>query len=218
MEILLDTYLSSLGLTRNMVATLSGVAANTINRSKDKNAFTINPRVHYAIAMATGKSVDQVFKEIIDLEMNTDITIEEFKSFINRIFKENDIKAGIYNEDLGYPIDAVVVEIALPSGDTVRFGIHFINKDDYDEDSISSPVYSDDSFVLTKDDILQELADSMSSYDNFNEDDGLYYPVELESAVGTKYTHKTDYEFMGVSKKDSEFLADLGKKLLFYRG
>ncbi|MCY9806585.1 hypothetical protein OXT66_03345 [Lentilactobacillus senioris] len=218
MEKLLDKYLNNLGLTRAELSRKGGISVTALQRSSDKDAFSLNKNIPSAISMATGKTPGQVLDEITELEMRTDITTEEFKLLINRIFKENKIEADIYNEDLGYPIDAVVVEITLPSSDTVRFGVHFIDKDDYDEDSILSPVYPDDSFVLTKDDILQELADSMRGYDNFNEDDGFYYPAEFESTVGTNHTYKTDYEIIGICKKDSDFLANLGKKLLSYRG
>lgn len=195
MEKLLDTYLKRNHSNRSKIARQSGINLNTIKRSADpypdgsgKSATDINPRVMAAIAQVFKKTPGQVYDELIELESENDMTTEETKLLLINVLDNADATALVTAEDMGDKT-AVIAEIDLPSGETIRFSVN--NPDDDN---------------ITRFGVLADLAYAMADYDH--EDDGEFYPTQHEDS------QPVDAEYMGVSSADADYLNQLSDKVL----
>lgn len=186
----LDSYLNSFELTRYRLAKMTGIEPKTLQRASEQEATRINSNVVLAIAEALHKMPGQVLDELIEMEMENDMTTEEAKLLLINVLDEADATALVTVEDMGDGAESIVAEIDLPSGDTVRFAI---NKD-------TDPI--------TKFDVLTDLSYAMDDYDH--EEDGEFYPTQQDEGNDRPLV---DSEFTGVSKADSEYLASLSDKI-----
>lgn len=190
MKKLLDTYLNGLGLTRNQVSKKTGISATTLQRSSGKDAFTINPRVMWAISLMTDKTPGQTFDEIIELEKDTEMTTDEIVLLMNNTFKKLGVDPLITTEDMGDD-EQVVVELDLKSDDDpVRFVINGFVDD------------------ATRQNVLSDLSYVMDDYDHEKED-GLY-PTYRDSEEPKELV---EGEYMAVSEESSKYLADLSHRI-----
>lgn len=187
MKKILDTYLESIGLTRYKVSRLTGISPTTLQRSSDKDAFTINPRILWGISMITDKTPGEILDEIIKIEGENGMTTEEIQLVLSKIFKELGVNPYIYTNE-----NTVIAEIDLLG----------------DDDPVRFAVYTDE--ITSKDDVLQNLGQALRDFDT-QEEDG-YYPG-LYSDQATNHEPVTG-EYMPISKESSDYLAGLGKKIL----
>lgn len=202
MEKLLDTYLKRNGINRSEVVRKTSINLTTMQRSavawpdgRDREADEINPRVMFAVAETLRKTPGLVYDELIEMEMENDMTTEETKLLLINVLDEADATALVTVEDMGDDAEAVISEIDLPSKDTVRF---VVNK-------VDDPI--------TKYDVLTDLAFSMNDFDH--EDEGEFYPSRPAESLPPLYQRPlVDWEFMGVTKADSDYLSELSDKIL----
>lgn len=186
MEKLLDTYLEKYNLKRYQVAKQTGIGTTTLQRSSDKVAFAINPRVYASVAEILHKTPGQVFDEIIRLEEDTDMTTEELKVLLSKVFADMHTDTYVYTEDMGDFV-SVVAEITLPSDETVRFAVNMLPDQD-----------------ITRDDVFSDLSDAMT--DLPTDEDSV---VEIQDAASRLVVP----ESIAVSEEDSQFLNELSGKL-----
>ena len=195
MEKLLDTYLEKNDLTRYRLSKQTDLSPTTLQRSSDKDAFTINPRVLWGISLVTDKTPGKILDELIELEMENMMTAEEIVLLMTKTFKELNVKSFIYTEDMGYNEPAVMIELDLPSEETVSFAIN---------------AYSEEE-TATKDKVLFYLANGMKSFDEeSDEDDGLLLPPYVDASENAPLVVS---EYVGLSKEDADYLYDLGLKI-----
>lgn len=193
MKNLLGTYLKSNGLTRNKVGRTTPISATTVQRSSDKDALTINPRVLWAISLLIDKTPGQVLDDLIKLEEENDMTVEEIVLLMNKSLKSLGADPLVTVEDLGQDTDGneleqVVVELELKGDDDpVRFVINpFVNEE------------------IRKYDVLQDLSYAMADYDH--EDDGQLFPTYRGSVEDHELVEP---EYMGVSQESADYLYKL---------
>lgn len=186
MKKLLDTYLESIDLTRYQVGKATGISPTTLQRSSDKDAFTINPRILWGISMMTDKTPGQVLDEIIKIEEENDMTTDEIQLLLNNTFKEIGVKPYIYTDN------AVIAEIDLLG----------------DDDSVRFVVYPGED--LNRNDVLQGLGQALQDFDH--EEDDSFYPGMYSDQATDKQSVTAEY--MGITKDSADYLADLGKKVL----
>lgn len=190
MDKLLDTFLEKKNLNRNQIAKETGIAPTTLQRSSDKDALAINPRVYAAVAQVLHQTPGQVFDSIIELEEDTDMTIEETKLLLSNTFAKLNVDAFVSIEDMG-DFESVVAEITLPSEDTVRFAVNMLPDED-----------------ITRYDVFNDLSDVMDDFPT-NEDD-----LDLNEHTEPKLI---DAETMIVDETDQAYLNDLSKKIFSIR-
>lgn len=187
MKKLLDTYLESIGLTRYKVSRATKISPTTLQRSSDKDAFTINPRILWGISLMIDKTPGKILDEIIKMEEENGMTTDEIQLFLSKIFKELGVNPYIYTSE-----DTVIAEIdLLGDDDPVRFAVY------YDEN-------------ITRCDILQNLGQAMRDFDMQEGDN--YYPTLYSDQASDKQL--VTVEYMAISKESSDYLADIGKKIL----
>ena len=195
MKNLLGTYLKSNGLTRNKVGRTTPISATTVQRSSDKDALTINPRVLWAISLLIDKTPGQVLDDLIKLEEENDMTTEEIVLLMNKSLKSLGVDPLVTVEDLGQDADGneleqVVVELELKGDDDpVRFVIN--------------PFVSEE---VRKYDVLQDLSYAMADYDH-EEEDG-YYPTSRDSSEDHELVEP---EYMAISQESADYLLKLSK-------
>ncbi|WP_304057699.1 hypothetical protein [Levilactobacillus namurensis] len=193
MKNLLGTYLKSNGLTRNKVGRTTPISATTVQRSSDKDALTINPRVLWAISLLIDKTPGQVLDDLIKLEEENDMTTEEIVLLMNKSLKSLGADPLVTVEDLGQDADGneleqVVVELDLKGDDdSVRFVIN--------------PFVSEE---VRKYDVLQDLSYAMADYDH--EADGDFYPTNRDDSEDHELIEP---EYMGVSQESADYLYKL---------
>lgn len=186
----LDSYLNKFELTRYRLAKLAHLDQKTLQRASEQEATRMNSNVVLAIAETLHKMPGQVLDELIEMEMENDMTDEETKLLLINVLDEADATALVTIEDMGDDVQAIVAEIDLPSGDTVRFAVN----------KAAEPI--------TKFDVLTELSYAMDDYDH--EDDGEFFPSQPVEGADRPLI---DAEFMGVSKEDSKYLSDLSNNI-----
>lgn len=187
----LDAYLKENGTTRYQISKITGIGATTLQRSTEKCATDINPRAIVAIAQTLKKTPGQVFDELIEKEMENDMTLEETKLLLIKALDDADANALVTSEDMD-GTTAVVAEIDLPSEETIRFSVN--NPDDK---------------AITKFNALTDLAYAMDDYDH--EEDGLLYPTQHDEP------QSIDAEYTGVTQQDSDYLARLSDNIFKMR-
>lgn len=187
----IDKYLEQHNIKRGRVARLTGIGPTTLQRATEVSATDINPRAMVAIAQALKKTPGQVFDELIDTEMENDMTVEETKLLLIKTLDDADATALVTTEDMDGKT-AVVAEIDLPSDDTIRFSVN--NPDDE---------------AITKFDVLTNLSYAMSDYDH--EEDGEFYPTQYDEL------QDLDAEYIGISQQDSDYLSQLSDKIFKMR-
>lgn len=187
----LDTYLEKHGLTRYQISKRTGIGATTLQRSADMCATDINSRVMVAIAQALKKTPGQVFDELIELEMENDMTAEETKLLLIQTLDDADATALVTTDDMDGKT-AVVAEIDLPSEDIIRFSVNTLSDK-----------------TITRYDVLNGLAYAMDDYDH--EEDGLLYPTRHEEPQDIVA------EYIGVTPQDSDYLGGLSNKIFKMR-
>jgi len=197
MKKLLDSYLNQNGVNRSDVARKAGINVTSIKRSadpwpdgRDREANDVNPRVMFAIAETLKKNPGRVFDELVEMEMENDMTTDETKLLLINVLDEADATALVTIEDMGDGAEAIVAEIDLPSGDTVRFAVNKAND------------------PITKYDVLTDLSYAMDDYDH--EEDGVLFPSQPVEGADRPLV---DAEFMSVSKEDADYLSDLSSKI-----
>jgi len=197
MEKLLDSYLKQNGINRSDVVRATSLNLTTIQRSavpwpdgRGRAAAEINPRVMFAVAETLKKTPGRVFDELLEMEMENDMTTDETKLLLTNALDNADATALVSVEDMGDGDEAIVAEISLPSTDTIRFAV---NKFD-------GPI--------TKHDVLRDLSYAMNDYDH--EEDGEFYPTQPIEGVDRPLV---DAEYMSISKEDAEYLVKLSKKI-----
>lgn len=188
MKKLLDTYLESIGLTRYKVSRATKISPTTLQRSSDKDAFTINPRILWGISLMIDKTPGKILDEIIKTEEENGMTTDEIQLFLSKIFKELGVNPYIYTNE-----DTVIAEIDLLG----------------DDDPARFAVYTSE--ITTKDDVLQNLGQALRDFDHFEDGEG-YYP-DMYSDESTDKQPVTA-EYMPVSKDSAKYLSRLGKKIL----
>lgn len=191
MKKLLDTYLESQGLTRYKISRATKIAATTLQRSSTREADDINPRVLFAVAEVLRTTPGKVLDDLIEMEMKNDMTTSEIKLLLIQTLSQADATALVTVEDMGDGDEAVVVEIDLPSGDTVRFAVNNV---------------ADDQVI--SDDVLRDLSYAMSSFDH--EEDGEFYPDRQDEEARPLI----DVEWMGLSDSDAKYLSEIGDSLV----
>lgn len=202
MKKLLDSYLKENGINRSEVVRKTSINLTTVQRSavawpdgREREANEINPRVMFAVAETLKKTPGQVYDELIEMEMATDMTTEETKLLLIRSLDEADATALVTVENMGDGLEAVVAEIDVPGSDTVRFVVNI--------DSETS---------INKSEVLRDLSDAMGGYTN--EDEGEFYPDHPVEALPPLYQRPLiDAEYTGVSSTGAEYLATLGKRI-----
>ncbi|GEP72054.1 hypothetical protein FD12_GL001371 [Lentilactobacillus rapi DSM 19907 = JCM 15042] len=190
MDKLLDTYLEKKNLNRYQIAKETGVAPTTLQRSSDKDALAINPRVYAAIAQVLNQTPGKIFDSIIKLEEDTDMTTEEAKLLLSKTLADLNIDAFVSIEDMG-DYESVVAEITLPSEETVRFAVNMLPDQD-----------------ITRYDVLNDLSDAMEDFPT-NQDD-----LDLNDHSEPKLI---DAEAMVVDEVDQAYLNDLSKNIFSIR-
>lgn len=198
MEKLLDAYLKSNDINRSKVAKVGQINLTTIQRSAIpfsdgtvRNADDINPRVIFAVAETLHKTPGQVLDEIIEMEMQKDMTTEEAKLLLINVLDGTDATALVTIEDMGDDNEAIVAEIDLPSEDTIRFAVNNLVDN-----------------TLTKDDVLTGLRYAMADYDH-EEEDGFYPTYHDENDERPL----VDAEYTPLSKDDADYLEKLSRAL-----
>ncbi|XHH97507.1 hypothetical protein ACEPPO_00950 (plasmid) [Limosilactobacillus fermentum] len=191
MKKLLDTYLASHEITRNKISRATKIATTTLQRSSTREADDINPRVLFAVAEVLRTTPGKVLDDLIELEMQNDMTTSEIKLLLIQTLSQADVTALITVEDMGDGDEAVVVEIDLPSGDTVRFAVNNT---------------ADDQVI--SDDVMRDLSYAMSSFDH--EEDGEFYPDRQDEEARPLI----DVEWMGLSDSDAKYLYEIGDSLV----
>lgn len=166
---LLDEYLKTQNINRNKLAKETDISYTTLQRSSDKNVNNINPRVYYAIAMATGKTTAQVFEEMIDLEMQLNCTIDDYHTFINNIFKENQVHFNISSKENADSIVTSILEIDLIDSEKAVFKIDF-----------------NENIDLTINEILDSLSKAMNEFNASSEKDGEYLKTLRQLLISNK--------------------------------
>lgn len=187
---LFDQYLKSHGTTRAQVSRDTGINASLLQRASDREASDINSHILFTLAEALKKTPGRVMDELIEMEMANDMTTDETKLLLVNALDEADATALVTVEDMGDGIEAVVAEIDLPSGETIRFAVN--NGDE----------------PITKYDVITALAYAMDDYDH--EEDGEFYSTQQDEVDDRPLI---DSELTGVSKADSEYLASLSDKI-----
>lgn len=190
----LDAYLQSQNITRYQISRLTDVGATTLQRATEKNATNINPRVMVAVAEVLKKTPGQVFDDLIEMEMANDMTVDETKLLLIKVLDDSDATALVTVEHMGDGFEAVVAEIDLPSGDTIRFAIN--HRDN----------------AITKYDVLNELAYAMDDYDHVESEE--YFPTDQGGDTNQVLVNA---EYFGVSQADSEYLSSLSSKIFKMR-
>ncbi|MBU9788879.1 helix-turn-helix transcriptional regulator [Lentilactobacillus sp. G22-6] len=191
MDKLLDTFLEKKNLSRYQIAKETGIAPTTLQRSSDKDALAINPRVYAAIAQVLHETPGQVFDAIIGLEEDTDMTTEETKLLLSNTFAKLNANAFISIEDMG-DYGSVVTEITLPSEETVRFAVNMLPEK-----------------TLTRFDTLTDLGYAMHDFPTDESD--------VTERGGFESIPAVDREAIAVTKEDSKFLDDLSNRILKIR-
>ncbi|MCM6843532.1 hypothetical protein NE293_02405 [Latilactobacillus curvatus] len=124
--------------------------------------------------------------QFYDEEM-ADMSVETIQIILSEAFKKIGVKPFIDTDD-----GNVIIEFALLG----------------DDDPVRFAVYTSE--ITTKDDVLQNLGQALRDFGT-QEEDG-YYP-SLYSDQTTNHEPVTA-EYMPISKKSSDYLAELGKKIL----
>lgn len=191
MDKLLDAYLEKKNLNRYQIAKETGVAPTTLQRSSDKDALAINPRVYAAIAQVLNQTPGQIFDSIIKLEEDTDMTTEEAKLLLSKTLADLNADAFVSVEDMG-DYESVVAEITLPSEETVRFAVNM-----FDDQNV------------TRFDVFDALSDAMKDFPT-DENQVTQRDPSVEVPL-------VDVEPIAVSQQDSDYLNDLSNKLFKLR-
>ena len=124
--------------------------------------------------------------QFYDEEM-ADMSVETIQIILSEAFKKIGVKPFIDTND-----ESIIIEFDLPG----------------DDDPVRFAVYTSE--ITIKDDVLQNLGQALRDFDT-QEEDG-YYP-SLYSDQATNHEPVTA-EYMPISKKSSDYLAGLGKKIL----
>ncbi|MFB9770082.1 hypothetical protein [Lactiplantibacillus modestisalitolerans] len=192
MEKLLDTYLSKMNLNRNRVSVVSGVQATTLQRANDKDAFSINSKVLWALSLATGKTAGQVLDDLVKIEEENNMTTDEIILTLTHSFKALGQTIDFDTENMGY--DQVIITVDVPNIDdeSVRIGINLLPDT-----------------KMTKAELISGVADALRDYDH--EDDGEFYPTNHEEDLQPEMFVP---EYQAIAKDSVEFLDDLGRKLV----
>ncbi|MGD7020649.1 helix-turn-helix domain-containing protein [Levilactobacillus sp. LN180102] len=191
MKKLLDTYLASQGITRNKISRATKIATTTLQRSSTREADDINPRVLFAIAEVLHTTPGKVLDDLIKMEMKNDMTTSEIKLLLIQTLSQAGATALITVEDMGDGDEAVVAELDLPSGDTVRFAVNNVAND-----------------KVICDDVLRDLSYAMSSF--YHEEDGEFYPDRQDEEARPLI----NVEWMGLSDSDAHYLSEIGDSLV----
>lgn len=124
--------------------------------------------------------------QFYDEEM-ADMSMETIQIILSEAFKKIGVKSFIDTDD-----ENIIIEFdLLGDDDPVRFAVY------YDEN-------------ITRYDILQNLGQAMRDFDMQEGDN--YYPTLYSDQASDKQL--VTVEYMAISKESSDYLADIGKKIL----
>lgn len=157
----------------------TGVTTSAISETRKGNRKVDN--LQLSVAEKLGAYWDKELSEM---------SSEAIAFVLRDIFKEFGVGALVTIEDMGDGAEAIVAEIDLPSGDTVRFAVNKAND------------------PITKYDVLTALSYAMDDYDH--EEDGVLFPSQPVEGADRPLV---DAEFMSVSKEDADYLSDLSSKI-----